>query len=445
MQDNLQQAIHYFKAEKGFDRLFPLFIDKYRSLGRVGGSVKLHNPTIQEREALSSFFRQDYKNQKVLTVSLSAFATALEQTRFTGVDFHSLLQAYQREPLQSKLEEAVEYDTSKEAFFSSFMQDYSHPYAQLWLQKISEKSEGTRSVHMMYDRDRYLLYAQLHHVLVALSRLPVKNMRLPLFASQVTGDPHAFDFDSDQGKHLLAALSSIRLQEDATYDGSTTTIEEKTETLLYFGIIRDDVLNFVTCVGLSGFREGVNEVLPLWQAALEDHAVLNIPLREVIRLSAVNSAIHYRDPQRPNIVFLVENSSVFSAILDHLDSQLPPMICTHGQFKLATLMLLDRLVATGAVLYYAGDFDPEGLQMAQRLMNRFPRQVVPWRFTSEDYFYSIKHKNHSRLLTDARLKKLDSINATELIDVKKELFNNKVSGYQEELIAFYVEDIKRIL
>ena len=29
--------------------------------------------------------------------------------------------------------------------------------------------------------------------------------------------------------------------------------------------------------------------------------------------------------------------------------------------SLATLVLLEKVVATGAVLYYSGDFDPEGL------------------------------------------------------------------------------------
>ena len=63
-------------------------------------------------------------------------------------------------------------------------------------------------------------------------------------------------------------------------------------------------------------------------------------------------------------VYVMENPAVFSAILDANDnSRLPPLVCTSGPLSVAALLLLDELVAAGGILYYSGDFDPEGLQI----------------------------------------------------------------------------------
>lgn len=50
------EAVKYFKQEKGFQTLFQLLINKYKSLGRIGGKVTIVNVNEQEKEVLSSFF-----------------------------------------------------------------------------------------------------------------------------------------------------------------------------------------------------------------------------------------------------------------------------------------------------------------------------------------------------------------------------------------------------
>src|SRR5690625_5522313 len=93
------------------------------------------------------------------------------------------------------------------------------------------------------------------------------------------------------------------------------------------------------------------------------------------------------------------------------------MICTNGQFTLAALVLLDLLVEEDCQLYYAGDFDPEGLGMAQRLLNRYPEHVELWRMDPDAYQAS----HPVNVLPPVRVEKLKGIVHEDLIDVDKEM------------------------
>ncbi|RKQ16394.1 DUF2399 domain-containing protein [Oceanobacillus bengalensis] len=146
------------------------------------------------------------------------------------------------------------------------------------------------------------------------------------------------------------------------------------DLLLHYKIFRDDITNYVTCANLlAETKDGVH---PMWEAA-SVHSVMNIPLRELIALTTVYPA------SRKKTVWIVENSGVYSSILDKLPHV--PLICTHGQFKLVGLLLIDLLVKEDCTLYYAGDFDPEGLSMAEKLLQRHPNNIHPWKMDVAHY------------------------------------------------------------
>jgi uncharacterized protein (TIGR02679 family) len=449
MNNLLKEAVQFFKKETGFHRLLALFIQKYRGLGRVGGSVKLQSLSPAEKEALSSFFRKDYSKQKSATISLEQFEKALESTKFSGVDVKELLEKFHGQPLFSKVEEVERFLQKREAFFKSLSQKYQHPYCQHWLEHIRKKGVGTKGIFSAYDREQESLKIHLEHVCSALTQLsrviPEAMMkskiiskgttytRLPLFASQITGDPHGFDRDKNAGRYLVHALQVVRQDIAKEYEYvSTPSAEEVTELLQFFGIVRDDVLNFTTCVGLLGYNK---EVLPMWKAAMESRSVLNVPIRELIK---VENFI----PAENSCVFVVENSGVFSSILDQFEQdKVPPLICTHGQFKLATFMLLDKLAANDTMIYYSGDFDPEGLHMAQHLLLRYPQHTRLWHYDKASYLGC----QSGLELSAARLNKVDSIHVSELQEVKDVVFQQRKSAYQEDLVPYLVDDMKRIL
>ncbi|HZK24779.1 MAG TPA: TIGR02679 family protein [Oscillospiraceae bacterium] len=436
MNKLITEAAAFFQTEKGFARLLRGFIRTYRRLGRIGGTVKLVRMTKEEKEALSGFMGKDYSRQNSATISLTDFQIALDKTKFAGLQLKDLLQAYIGEILLTRSEEQELYRQRKEHFFLELQQAYPDELQQLILEHILNKGTGTRGLHQLYDTRPTLLKKRLNCVLSAVKMLPTTYERLPGFASRVTKDPHGLDLNTETGRLFVLALQIIRAHQDASYRLiSTPSAEEITEILGEFKIIRDDLLNFVSCTGLLGLKED-GQLITMWQAALQDKAVINLPLRELVKIAAFIPAHQLKT------VFIVENSGVFSELLDHLqDKAAPPLICTHGQFRLAALLLIDKLVQSGAVLYYSGDFDPEGLQMAERLLKRHPHHVKLWHYTVENYEACLSQVS----LSQARLNKLKNIASSSLTAVKDSILSLQKAGYQEQLVPLLVADITAVL
>ena len=295
---------------------------------------------------------------------------------------------------------------------------------------------------VVIDEAHLLFDDMLQERLLSPCRYPAQRktsagfQRLPVFAHEVTGDPHGFDPDRAQGRFLINALQFIRRLQDEGYPvHPSPPAEEINELLGYFGIIRDDLLNFITCAGILAFDE-TGSPFGVWQSAWREGAVLNVPLRELIKTDTLAPATCSGEEKA---IFLVENSGVFSEIVDRFAGRpLPPVVCTHGQAKLAALLLLDRLVAGGSTLYYSGDFDPEGLQMAQRMARRYGEALKLWRYDAGDYKSSISEVT----IPPERLKKLQSIDPPGLKPVEEMLVSTGQAGYQEHLVHKLVADIK---
>ncbi|MDD4716359.1 MAG: TIGR02679 family protein [Oscillospiraceae bacterium] len=445
----LRQAVEYFRQEKGFHRLLNRFIKKYQSLGRIGGRVKLEALTEVEREALSSLLRRDYSKQKSAAIALEDFEKALQRTRFSGIGLKELLDGYQGKDILTRADMENRYQSQKELYWQSLEDRHSHENCRLWLRHIGKKGRGTRGIHRAYDQNSLLLKSQLEAVLSALAQLPGESEgirqyeRLPFFAGRITSDPHSFDLDTEQGRLLLSALQFLRQHQDNGHGfNPALNAEEKTELLEHFGIVRDDLLNFATCCGILGFRKNEAEPASFWRSAWEEGAVLNSPLREILKMERFIPAISFYHRNKEKVVFILENSGVYSEIMDHFQTkEVPPVICTHGQIKLACLILLDKLAQNGTTLYYSGDFDPEGFLMAQRLLHRYGSSIKLWHYDLDDYRGALSEVE----LEDARIKKLQGVSTPELVRVMDEMKKYKKAAYQEQFVERLVADIETYL
>ncbi|KAA8675093.1 DUF2399 domain-containing protein [Clostridium sp. WLY-B-L2] len=85
------------------------------------------------------------------------------------------------------------------------------------------------------------------------------------------------------------------------------------------------------------------------------------------------------------LMAVFENPTVFSGILHRALKTRPSLICIFGNFKLASLVLMDKLVENGVRIYYSGDLDREGIIMADKLKLRYESKLVLWRYGVEDY------------------------------------------------------------
>lgn len=94
-------------------------------------------------------------------------------------------------------------------------------------------------------------------------------------------------------------------------------------------------------------------------------------------------------PTQANI-YVFENPQVFEEVIAGVSCQSdsvpgrsrPSLVCTSGWPSAAALKLLQMFVdqSPDNRLYYSGDFDLKGLQIAASLMARYVGRGLPWRF-----------------------------------------------------------------
>ena len=131
----------------------------------------------------------------------------------------------------------------------------------------------------------------------------------------------------------------------------------------------------------------------------------------------------------------MENPAVFSSLTEAVPDV--TLICGNGQIRMATLALLD-LFEEDVEFWYAGDFDPEGLMIAQRLRKRFGKRLHFWNYKKcyyEQYLSNVK-------LDAQRKKKLERIDEEELLEIRDAIQRCGYAAYQEMLIPEYVKYIK---
>lgn len=422
MADLYEEARSYFLQKPGLYKLGMDFCEKYRSLGHWGGAVVMVDLSAQEKIDLSSFLRRDVMQKEKVRVSYTTFFAAWEKTRFAFLPLAEFLSQLYPEQLLSKKEAAAKIEAVRQKILMELLQQYPHGKANNWLRALQKQE--VRLVYLKFYERKSLLGL----VAAALSMLPDHYERLPFFANRVIGNPHALDWSTDAGKVFLQALSF--LADGAAYD----TVEDKNNLLYVFHLLRDDILNFATVFGLQALNR--HENISYWQAAAQSLSPLNLPFRELVRAEQIL-------PFKGNVgagfpVFIVENSGVFSTLIDTLQERrkVVPLLCLHGQMKTASWMLLDRLAASGATFWYSGDFDPGGLMIAQKLRQRYER-VKLWHFAAGEYQ---RTKNH---LSECQLQRLQGIDDSDLQPIVKLMLDWKCAFYQESLINILLEDIIR--
>ncbi|MFC7062545.1 TIGR02679 family protein [Halobacillus seohaensis] len=414
---NLDEALQYFAAERAFHRLFLLFRKKYKSLGRVGGSIKVDKLTSKELDAIALFMgmsTEELLQKKTLT--LLQFERQLAHTRFDDIGLKELLEEYFDESLVSNKEVKQQKDLQEKEFLETLKNEY--PALAFWFDYLLEKKPGAYWIYPQFSNHFRVQVGLLDE---AFRGLPQEYERLPMFSQRIAKNPHAFDLTTELGR-LWVHLLSVYNGEDRSPD----TQEMITDLLQKYNILRDDLLNFATSVNLlAEDKEGQQKI---WSEAEKIHMVRNVTLREMLTLTRAY-------PKQGHDVWLVENSGVCSSLMDLVPQA--SLVCTHGQVKLATLLLIDLLVAEDVTIHYAGDFDPEGLGMAQRLIDRHPGHVKLWRMTPEDYMETSPNVK----LTEDRLKKVTALKDPTLVEVGKQLMITQKAGYQEALVEKMVEDI----
>ena len=424
-QKLLKECIKYFKESKGFKSVFEGIRGKYRSLGYPGGTVIITNPTTLEREAISGLLKRDCYSNKTISVKVEIMIKAIEGTKFQGVDFEEVLMGYWSGSLISKRDEKDIYELKKNKYFTEILTVFDGTRGGKWLQDIIESHENAyKIISLRYDRDEEKLKGDLIYTLMGLNRLSFNQKdttRHALFSSSISKNPHYFDMDKDCGKMLIQGITHIlNLQ-------VPQNAEDRAETLYSAGIINDEISNYTMCSNLEAYIGGV--LHRGWHGFFEKGEPLQVSLWNLAAVDKIGC------PSRK--VYVFENPTVFSEVLINTSHQRPSLICTYGQIKLASLVLLDKLVDNVDNIYYSGDIDPEGIMIADKLKQRYKEKLILWHYNVEDY----NHIKSKEKLDVSRIKKLEKVKSPELVDIARVLMQEGCPGYQELLVDKYIEDI----
>lgn len=435
--EKLKACTGYFSSRSVYRKLFAGFRKKYESLGRFGGSVTLMDVTAEEREQLGGFLQRDYAAKERITVSAGLMEKALASSRFAGLSWEEILEAYFGETLTVKKELIREAKEEQNRFFEEVLAHCPHGAGREWLGSVlREQSGGWQLITRLYAESPGKLMEILRNVTDAIDQLPAFDSEsggtaelLAVFAAKVTGNPHSFDEGTAQEKLLMIFLESHFGEKDTDM---LSPSEYRTKLLGRAGILRDELSNDVLVYGIRAWKRNgmLHEGI---EGFLKNRESVKLSLRTIMDLSDVRG----QGTDQKNPVYVMENPAVFAVFTESHPKC--AAICGGGQIRLAVMMLMDAL-RYSSVFYYSGDYDPEGLQIAQRLKQRYGDGLRLWNYSEKLYEKYLSPV----VLTDARLKKLENIYLKELDVVKGAMLRRKRAAYQEAMIEVYQKKVPMI-
>jgi uncharacterized protein (TIGR02679 family) len=434
----LKEMVETFKKEKGFNRLFSFFYDRYRSYERLekGITVTIESPTEEERNAIGGLVGDDYSKKKKIKMTAAQFEKALRKTKYgpivANVPLQEIVELYFGEKLVSKREEKDTFLKERDEFFLSYKTEEHPDEMHIIVDWIIKEENKTNRYYAQYKQNKTSLQKNLNSLTQLFHSFPLEQpIYLPILASKVTRNPHAFDGGTERGELLIYSLQVLKEIMSGAKIKSSLTAEEINELLFEYNLLRDDLANYVTIFNIEGINHS-GEPNELLQGLVKEKGAVNLPLKEVIKLRKINA--------KNNKVFMIENSSVSSYIIDEIIrlNKDVSIICGNGFLKLATLKFLDIFIRDGGTVFYSGDCDPEGIGIAQRLISRYGESVRLFLYDRVSYLKSLSDES----IEPSRLAQLgNNIEEKGLQEVKDEMLTHKKAGYQENILVEILEYI----
>lgn len=426
----------YFIEQKGFSRFINKLYEKYQSLSRFSGTIKLNNLTEEESQVLSRLFGTTYQQGTSITIQIKKFINIMNNSKYTDFDIFTLIEEYLGTKLTTKKEELLKENNNELNFYQDIINNNivtkdnndenknstninNNSIGTKWLSDvITYKIIPYKLIHQRYNKNKTSLKKELINIIKLINNIPKdKKILLPIYSSTITGDPHYLDLDNNHINLYFYALSYISKE---NYPNSR---EEKIKLLSKNNIEIDNLTNFVITYNLLSDKDYINLFSQNKQSL-----ILNIQ-------NIINT--NYFDTKDKK-VFIFENPSILTEIISrNIDASI---IISSGFPNLSVYLLIDKLISRGNKIYYNGDFDPEGLLIANKLKEKYNDNLILFCYDQIDYNNNLSNKK----ISDKRLNKLSKINNKELIKIKQLLLYNKYSSYQEnnkERIIDYINKV----
>lgn len=404
--------ITYFLNKKGFSRFILGLKEKYESLGRFTGSVKISNLTPLEVETFEKFFGETFEVGSTIKISLKKFEKVIAKSKFDNFDYFLLVNNYLNiSQISTKKEKKKARQTAYLDYLEEIFQTLkNYDFKEILSQKIASQNSLSRHIKNMYYKNASLLKSNLQKIDLLFASFPKKATTLPIYAS-LTGNPHFLDFNTINS-NLFFRLLACHFEEKYP-----TTNDERVKLLEKINVYTDTLSNFVITSNLTGDK-------------LLDLSCTYGPLNlNVDNINYLNNGIGGLN----NEIYIFENPS----LLNHFKNKNISIIITSGIPNYAFYKLLEK-IDPKITLFYNGDFDPEGLLIASKLQKLYPNLKL-FCYEAIDYYTT----KPGELLSNNRLKKLDNVNIATLRNMKKLLLEEKKAGYQEHNLTRIEEYINK--
>ena len=425
----MKESLDLINSNKIYKKIFLEVYSKYKKYGKITGSFTLKATTTEERQILFNF------DSKALTEGKAKIKCSTVRDLFNRklkeYSFEELLVKVVGKELKTNKEVKDEEKEQEEKFYDDILKDSDDGVGKQWFIEILDKKKyGYNIIVRKYKseiRNLKELKRKIILIINSLNKLPYLNNEyenIAVFSAVNTKDSHFFDSDKFTGRLFIKAISFI-LNKDDPKD-----INEINELYYEVGILKDEISNHTTIYGLNAFNMDSSEVkavnsFNLWKEPLQI-SISN--LLKIDYFEAIN-----------NTVFIFENPAVFHKILK-VNGDNISLICTSGQLNLSSYILLNK-IRNLKNIYYAGDFDPEGLMIAYKIKKRYKDKVKFLNYTRESYINTMSNN----IIEEKSMSQLNKINCSELDEVINELRINKRAAYQELLIDEYLDLIKKVI
>lgn len=413
---NKEQELAIYLNKESFQRFVDAWIEKYKKLGYLGGSIQLSNLSLSEKQDLGGLLGLDL-TKGIISLSYHKLERLLNRTYFENVDFLKVLELINGNKIITNKESKDSFKQQFELFKKEFADMYQNTPANVWLEDYFQNDKFVKR----YYKENKLYYKQvLDDVCCALNKLPIyqnEYQLLAVFAQQITNDPHYFDEDLSKELLIKGIVKMLEVENSST-----------SQILYEAGILKDDLSNYCyichikpkNCQDYDNFYEKYEPInLNLYN--------LNSIGRKFIKSK----------------VIIIENPSVFRELMNEIkEKQLNiGLICSNGQINQCTYQLIDFLIESHCFLYYCGDFDPEGLLIADKLKQKYQSQIHLWQYST---VYFEKAKIYQAVISQRRKSILNNIQDSLLKEIASKIQSTYSYVYQEGLIDDYKKNLENL-
>lgn len=202
-----------------------------------------------------------------------------------------------------------------------------------------------------------------------IARLPANGMPLAQLAADTMGDAHGLDRGRPVARLVLNAL--MPAPDTSVTDDADESVRARWERL---GVQAGELNRPVLLLNLACEAGAV--AAQLVRAARDHGEPLHLSLRMLLRSPPAWQVREQR-------VFVCENPSIVAIAATRLGAHCAALVCTDGNPAAAQLALLQQLRDAGATLVYHGDFDWDGIRIANTMLRELSAR--PWRMAADDY------------------------------------------------------------